>query len=136
MKELIYCNIPGIGGGVIEEGTIDGYNWMIVSYSSHPCAYVQLQKDHPYYKENYEFMEIDVHGGITYGQDGFHPNFPGIDPRDGFWIGWDYNHCFDFNALAHPVPREYEKMWTTEEIFEDVKSVIEQLKEIKLVEGE
>ena len=128
MNQMIYSISPKIGGGVLGEGSIDGYDWMIISYGTHPCAYVKLQNDHPYYGKDYDYMNIDVHGGITYAEMGYHCNIPGFPVKDGFWIGWDYNHFNDFNGLIN---FKNTKMWTTEEIFDDVKSVIEQLKSIK-----
>lgn len=131
MKEMIYTHEEY--GEIIEEGTIDGYDWIIVSYGMWPAAYVKLQQDHPYYNKSYDDMNITAHGDITFAEHEYHPHIDGIEPRKGFWIGWGYDHLKDFTKVhAERQPYPYEKVWTTEEIFEHVKSVIEQLKNIKL----
>ena len=99
---------------IIKSGETDGRKWFIVSYGSHPCAYVE--SDIP----ERLIDEIRVHGDITFAGKAF-PEFK----TDGRFIGWDYNHCEDYNA-------EYQhggKRWTVEEILDDVKSVITQLNE-------
>lgn len=100
---------------IIESSEMDGRKWFIVSYGSHPCAYVESDAPEKL------LDEISVHGSITFAGKAF-PEFE----TDGRFIGWDYNHCDDYNA-------EYQhggKRWTVEEILEDVKSVIAQLNEI------
>lgn len=98
-----------------------------MSLGSHPCAYVELPKEHKWYGECYDNIFIDCHGGLTYSStQGI--IFPSNNPnhRDGYWIGWDYAHlgdyCYnDYNFESNA------KHWTTEEIFEEVKAVINQL---------
>lgn len=107
---------------VLDNGTINGFNYIIMSYGYHPCAYVELPEGHSWLDDN----NIEVHGGITFS-----------DIRDfGFgmhyYIGWDYAHWDDYSGMDMMMPNEYKmggKKWTTEEILEDVKYVIEQLKE-------
>ena len=99
---------------IIESGEMDGRKWFIVSYGSHPCAYVE--SDAP----EKVLDEISVHGSIMFVGKAF-PEFE----TEGRFIGWDYNHCEDYNA-------EFQhggKQWTVDEIMDDVKSVIAQLNE-------
>ena len=47
------------------------------------------------------------------------------------WLGWDYAHCcyyfpYDFNPNDDTC-----KKWTTEEIFEEIKEVIDRLEKYK-----
>ena len=51
------------------------------------CGYVQIPSNHPLYEIPYPNIEddIDCHGGLTYS--GMH--------KDGWWIGFDCNHCDD-----------------------------------------
>lgn len=115
---------------VLDNGQYNGYNYWIISYGCHPCAYVEVPKGHPYYgKCNCDAFDlpIDVHGGITYGDYGLH----NIVGQDRFLLGWDYNHYRDY-SLYFSAPIDG-KRWTTEEMLEDVKSVIQQLCGIKIV---
>lgn len=111
---------------VLDSGKYKGYNYWIISYGSHPCAYVELPKGHIYYGkcdcDAYD-LPIDVHGGITYGNYGLHNTIE----QDKFLLGWDYNHFGDYSNMNSVVFCDTGKRWTTEEILEDVKKVIEQL---------
>lgn len=101
---------------IVESGELDGYPWYIVSYGSHPCAYVKSDIS----KKTQE--EILVHGGITFAGKAF-PEFE----LEGQYIGWDYQHYGDYSGL---LPRFGGKRWTVDEIMDDVRSVVHQLKEM------
>lgn len=48
MKEMIYKNYMENGQEVIEildEGVYKGFHYVIVSYGTHPCAYVEIPGD-------------------------------------------------------------------------------------------
>ena len=98
-----------------------GYNYFIISYGTHPCAYVEIPKNHPYYGVNYMDIddEIEVHGGLTYSSSGI------LLLHDTWVIGWDYAHCCDYSPY---LADSNLKKWTTEEIIEECKRVIVQLK--------
>ena len=66
---------------------------------------------------NGNIAKINV--GTTFPEDS--PNH-----RNGFWIGWDYDHWGDYNVIRAKTGMSGKK-WTTEEIFIDVKNVINQL---------
>ena len=126
MKPMVYKKRGDIE--ILDNGIYNGYQYWIVSYGSHPCAYVELPKDHKYYGKDYVDIPIDCHGGITYS--GIHEKF-----SNGFLIGWDYGHCDDYlyynptKFLGSDIQSFLDsgKKWTTEEIFEEVKQVIDQL---------
>ena len=106
---------------VLAEGDLKGYHYAILNLGTHPTAYVETKKESPTLEH-----DITVHGGITY-------NGPAYWGKDGkAYIGWDYAHCGDYlgtdELVRHLIDLKIEsKKWTTEEIFEDVKSVIDQL---------
>ena len=133
MKEMIYKGSVENEQKVIDmldEGIYKGFHYAIVSYGTHPCAYVELPTEHllyPLYDED-ELAYIDCHGGITYFSTTglIRPSYE--NHRDGHWIGWDYAHCMDYYYSPYNFEFFNEgKKWTTKEIFEDVKNVIEQL---------
>ena len=116
------------------------YNIVIVSYGTHPCAYVSIPSTHPYYQEYYFDMPIDCNGGLTFSE----PNNSNVRWGEKFpneecsWIGWDYSHCNDFNGafIGKESPYlEYSLLhkWTTQEILDECYSVIAQLNLLKLV---
>lgn len=99
---------------VLEEGTYKGIPYRIVSLGTHPCAYIGIAEDQPYYQCSYYSIPIDVHGGLTY------ENF-----EDGiWWIGWDYAHASDYHGM---LPQLGGRKWTTGEIRMHVWNACEQL---------
>lgn len=125
-KEHLIENIE-----ILDEGVYDGFHYVILSLGSHPCAYIELPNTHKYYGKDYDNVPIYCHGGLTYSDvEGI--VFPKDNPshRDGYWIGWDYAHLGDFYYYGTPHIEFdiFSKKWTTEEIFEEVKDVIKQLK--------
>ena len=135
MEKIVYKQLLSKDREVLENGLYNGYKFWIISYGSHPCAYVELQDTHPYYGkcncDAYD-LDIDVHGGITFGDFGLGSTIS----NKHFILGWDYNHFNDYNY--NDDIRGYSscgKKWTTEEIFEDVKNVINQLKEVEINHG-
>lgn len=128
--EMVYSS-ERTNGDILLRGTIDGYKYLIVSYGTHPCAYIAIPENHSRYKD-YHKLESDntiyPHGGVTYS--GNERN--GIK---GHWIGWDYHHACDFSGhYLSGVNYDYfseNKKWTTAEIFDEVQDVIEQLKHLE-----
>jgi len=94
MKEMEYKGKQSID--ILFEGEYEKYHFVIVSYGTHPCAYVELPKNHPLYgiEDNYD-ADIDVHGGITFAR---HLRHVLGERGDGFYLGWDYAHVGDFSG--------------------------------------
>lgn len=124
MKEMIYqdCRMRE----VLDRGTIDGYEYVILSLGIHPTAYVKVPENHPACGKYYGDLDISVHGGLTYGEDYLDTSYD--DEEKGWWIGWDYAHLGDCSCYFG---MEDGKKYTTEEIHEAVESVIAQLKEME-----
>ena len=66
------------------------------------CGYVGVSKSHPYYEKNYNEVDVDVHGGLTFS------DFCGETEESGrgvchvsdnhekvWWLGFDCAHLFD-----------------------------------------
>lgn len=83
---------------------------------------MRLPEGHKYHGKPYGEIPVDCHGGLTYSHDRINAL---AGNADGWWIGWDYAHFGDYNELLEPIS-EWKK-WTTAEIFEEMKEVIEQL---------
>lgn len=59
---------------VLDKGKEKGMKWCIVSYGTHPCAYICLPKGHKYYKKSYDDIPVNCHGGLTFADNDFHFN--------------------------------------------------------------
>ena len=122
MKEMIYGNNKF---EILDIGNYKDKDYVIISMMGcYPCAYVHSDID---YRDKYEF-EGPAHGGFTFYNSLSHwKNNVELDEEtkqffSKNFIGWDYGHLGDFTYL---LSFEGEKKWTTEEIFENVKEVIE-----------
>lgn len=111
---------------MLDSGLCYNYKYYIMNLGTHPTAYVQIPFDHPYYGKNYDDIDIDVHGDLTYSLN----ELSFLPLHDGDWfIGWDYAHAYDY--VGNISFCENCKKWTTEEIREDVMKVCRQLKDIE-----
>lgn len=116
MKEMLYNG----EFGVLLTGTYNNHKFAIISTGSHPCAYVENKlgvKDY----DDAELWDVDVHGGFTYCNIGYW----GEGSQEHKWLGWDYAHVDDYYYNVHGTSEG--KMWTTQEIYEEVIKVIDQL---------
>lgn len=105
-----------------------GFNYYIYSMGTHPCAYVEIPKDHKLAGKFYGEIDLDVHGGLTYSDMYLH------NIKNGNWfIGWDYAHAGDYMGFYSDEPFKNmqsiidDKKWTTKEMIEDCKNCIEQI---------
>lgn len=125
IKEMIYKS--NLERDILLEGNFKGYHYLIVSYGTHPCAYVEL-KDNEYelYPSDKKWFElVDVHGGITYTGNLHHL----LENTNKHFIGWDYAHCEDYVGYFGDDKAFTEfKKYTVKDIMKDVKKVINQLK--------
>ena len=133
MKEMVYTKqrCPHGEEIILYNGVKDGYRFCILSYGTHPCAYVRVPEKHCCFGKDYMRLDIVCHGGLTYSRN----YFPACkESENEWWIGWDYAHCNDYmgyyggdeNCLEHN-----SKKWSTEEIYSEVCNVIRQLKEME-----
>lgn len=108
---------------ILCEGKYKGYQFYILSFGSHPTAYVEIPIESFLFGKGYNKIDIEVHGGLTFADSSLIGN-----KKNSWFIGWDYAHCTDY--IGYDIDFEFNrsaKKWTTEEIFEDVVSVIEQI---------
>lgn len=72
------------------EGTYKGYKYEIIrmSHTGHLCGYIYFDKKAT--KEEFEIMDYNFHGGVTWGYDG--------EPNQGKY-GFDCAHGGDYSPL-------------------------------------
>ena len=121
MKEMIY----GGRSRILMFATYKDRDFVIVNLAGRfPCAYVRT--DINYYNDDNVVDDSPAHCGFTFFNDLSH--WKEYDPenydKDFFernFIGWDFGHACDY----HPAFCDGGKKWTTEEVFENVKKVID-----------
>ena len=122
MKEMIYQNT------LVREwlaiGEYKGFKYRILNLGTHPTAYVNIPEGHKFFgKDNNEII-LNCNGGCTYSRPYIIEENKTRNTSLGWWIGWDYAHADDFQIL--PSGKEWPgKKWTTEDILQEVKSVID-----------
>lgn len=66
------------------------------------CGYAAVAPGHPWHGKNYEYVDADAHGGLTYSdvcQSSFgicHIPQPG-EPDNVWWLGFDCSHAWDLS---------------------------------------
>ena len=114
---------------LLASGKYKDYEYYIISFGTHPCAYVKLTGDDKYYHTDYEEIPIECHGGLTYSGETLeytkrnNPIFSLVSGEDNSWvIGWDYAHYDDCIYDSDSGRR-----WATAEMVEECENVIRQL---------
>lgn len=122
MREMVYS--ANRIKEVLHSGEYKGYKFCILNLGTHPTAYVECKLENCHHYDDKRLDNIRVHGGFTYFGVGFWDN-------ENNYLGWDYAHFMDYAGYEVMFPlslrSEETKKWTTAEIFEEVKSVIDQL---------
>ncbi len=79
--------------GTILRDWMDGeIRCVILRSSASLCAYLGVEKNHRLANQNYDDVEIECHGGLTFCGEGGE----GFLPEGYFWYGWDYAHAYDY----------------------------------------
>lgn len=55
------------------------------------CGYVRVPEAHNCSGKSYYDVDVEVHGGLTYG----HNSFPDNDDKGYYWFGFDCGHAGD-----------------------------------------
>jgi len=109
---------------ILEVGYYMGLLYYILNLGTHPTAYIRVPKDNKLYGKEIEQIDINVHGGITYSEEGLYIKDGQV--IEGWFIGWDYGHYGDYLGFEETC-RTGGKKWTTEEIKREVCSACYQL---------
>lgn len=133
MKQMIYQKYRKIE--LLDSGICFGYKYYILNLGTHPTAYIDIPKNHPFYNKDYEDIffsgcDIEVHGGLTFSESGLWISED--EEIEGWFIGWDYAHYGDYLGYEEMFPehiRAEGKKWTTEEIREEIYNACKQIKE-------
>jgi hypothetical protein len=69
------------------------------------CGYVAIPTSHPYHGVNYNDIDLDVHGGLTYSRKCQGDAITGVcheskDEDDVWWLGFDCAHGNDIAPLV------------------------------------
>ena len=126
MKEMIYSAKRLNPPEMLADGEYKGLHFYVLNLGTHPCAYVDVT-DTDLNGKDYGSIDIECHCGLTYSREYLHT----VDKK-GWFIGWDYAHYGDYMDYGDTFLNNMfsnDKKWTTEEIVEECKNVINQIVE-------
>ena len=58
------------------------------------CGYLGVPKSHPWFGKDYNDLDVEVHGGLTYANGA--PDFPYATGLEIWWVGFDCGHFMDY----------------------------------------
>lgn len=69
---------------LVDGGVEDGIRWATCEAPLYNAVngYVKIPEDHPWHGKDYDDIDVEVHGGLTFASYG--------------WIGFDCLHCGDY----------------------------------------
>ena len=135
MIEMKYKYKIGQSTFVLDRNFYKGYEYVVKSLGRFPTAYVCLTEKDKDFGKFYDDIDIECHGGLTYSE----PSLEFLEWSDKYkcmvlssikdkWIiGWDYGHYGDYVA-THNGRDLGGKKWTTQELIDECKSVINQIR--------
>ena len=99
------------------------------------CGYVGVPSNHKFYKANYNDVNVDVHGGLTYANvcstPICHIPQPGM-PDDVFWFGFDCNHYMDYSPGMAAIENKFgwEPTISRDQIYRNIEYVTNEIKSL------
>lgn len=93
--------------------------WMPNYIAGWGNGYVLLPKGHPAHGLDYDDINVEVHGGLTYAEPANQTNFEGLtdEDREGWIVGWDTAHY-----------RDTPEIWTRANVEKENNKLEEQLR--------
>ena len=82
---------------IYDQGTFEGYPYVVVQGPFSINGYVAVPVSHPDWGKEYDDVEMEVHGGLTFGCMNQLTNpWVGFEDYVGWWIfGFDTSHYMD-----------------------------------------
>lgn len=132
---------------VLETGVQFGYEWAITHNNGYRCGYVRIPQEHPLYGKDChddEVWELNIHGGITFGEADKPCEKEGED--NAWWLGFDCAHAGDaadpdlpgssHNEIKIQLERPSDSIKTTDYVRKECFSLVEQLKRMPIAQIE
>lgn len=95
----------------LAQGVEDGIKWVTAQAPVYDAVngYVEVPEGHPWYGKEYDDIDVECPGGLTYSEGG--------------WIGFDTLHSTDYWPGQQRPPRPGEKHWTPQMVAEATRQL-------------
>lgn len=101
---------------VADEGVEDGIEWATANAPLYGAinGYVKVPEDHPWHGLDYDDIDVEINGGLTYARDG--------------WIGFDTLHSGDYwPGCPDYWLDDHSTQWTAALVAEETRSLARQV---------
>ena len=117
--------------GLVKEWNCLGFTCRVLDGPFHHYnGYIAVPKTHSAYGKNYSDLSIDVHGGLTFGEQGGTGNKEWPDP-ELWWFGFDTSHCSDrIEYHSGDISNPGGIRWTVEMVARECERMAEQFAEM------
>lgn len=85
-------------------------------FGGHLCGYVYIPSEHVYFQKDYNDMEIECHGGLTYSD---------FDDKGQYKIGFDCAHLGDYTPSTEHLKNTLPELMEIKKEYEYLKKGIE-----------
>jgi hypothetical protein len=138
--DIIFFTYRDYDCKIIRSAQLEPYAKIEHVYGGFLCGYVRIPFAHPFRHEIFEDMDIECHGGLTFGQ-----------VSDAHWIGFDCAHSGDFMPSTekwkkesircreiYPLPKEFERFSIFNPTYKNIEFVKNECKSIvdQLIEAD
>lgn len=82
---------------IVEKDFIEcGFRCVVVGHTmGHRCGYLAIPQGHELYGVEYDNINVEVHGGLTYSNESDEYSYPVATDEKVWWIGFDCAHFGD-----------------------------------------
>jgi hypothetical protein len=107
----------------VTSGITEGIHWEIRLSPLKSCGngYVIVPESHPWFGKDYDEIEVEIHGGLTYG---CHEGRVGFDTAHA-WDDWSYEALAEIGGSTEYVHHynDAENFWDLEKLTREVESL-------------
>jgi hypothetical protein len=126
MTEITFNDCKADESGKVYRDWEDGeFRCMIMRGPCSLCGYIGVRKGNPIYGLDYDDVDIDCHGGLTFAKEGDGEKWP----TGYWWYGWDYAHYGDAAFYEDAIGYD-EIAWTVNDVMAEFPAVIEQFRNL------
>lgn len=90
---------------VLAQGKHAGHEFVVVyNHMGFRCGYVRITVSHPWFGKEYDEIDADIHGGLSFAESDV-PCGKGDD--DAYWVGFDCAHGIDAPDPLLPIEHSF-----------------------------